>query len=81
MHAAPLTNKISRRIALRRVVVTGIGMVTPLGSGVDYNWSQITAGKSGISKITNFDVLQFVKNHLSDCPWVASGIQFGALDS
>ena len=41
---------------MRRVVVTGIGMVTPLGSGVDYNWSQITAGKSGISKITNFDV-------------------------
>jgi 3-oxoacyl-[acyl-carrier-protein] synthase II len=31
-------------------------MVTPLGSGVDHNWSEITAGKSGISKIENFDV-------------------------
>ena len=41
---------------MRRVVVTGLGMVTPLGSGVDHNWSQITAGKSGISKIENFDV-------------------------
>jgi 3-oxoacyl-[acyl-carrier-protein] synthase II len=41
---------------LRRVVVTGLGMVTPLGSGVDHNWSEITAGKSGISKIENFDV-------------------------
>ena len=45
---------------MRRVVVTGLGMVTPLGSGVDHNWSEITAGKSGISKIENFDVL----NHL-----------------
>ena len=41
---------------MRRVVVTGLGMVTPLGSGVDHNWSEITAGKSGISKIGNFDV-------------------------
>ena len=31
-------------------------MVTPLGSGVDHNWLEITAGKSGISKIENFDV-------------------------
>ena len=41
---------------MRRVVVTGIGMVTPLGSGVDHNWSQIIAGKSGISRIEGFDV-------------------------
>jgi len=41
---------------LRRVVVTGMGMVTPLGSGVDRNWSQIIGGKSGISRIENFDV-------------------------
>ncbi|MDB9891503.1 beta-ketoacyl-ACP synthase II [Alphaproteobacteria bacterium] len=41
---------------MRRVVVTGMGMVTPLGSGVDHNWSQIIAGKSGISRIERFDV-------------------------
>ena len=41
---------------MRRVVVTGMGMVTPLGSGVDHNWSQIIAGKSGISCIEGFDV-------------------------
>ena len=41
---------------MRRVVVTGMGMVTPLGVVVDHNWSQILAGKSGISRITNFQV-------------------------
>ena len=41
---------------MRRVVVTGMGMVTPLGSGVDHNWSQIIAGKSGIARIEHFDV-------------------------
>jgi len=39
----------------RRVVVTGLGMVTPLADGVDHNWSRLTAGESGIRKITSFD--------------------------
>ena len=41
---------------MRRVVVTGLGMVTPLGVGVDHNWSQIIAGQTGIGRITGFDV-------------------------
>jgi len=41
---------------VRRVVVTGLGMVTPLGVGVGLNWSRILAGKSGISRISNFEV-------------------------
>ena len=41
---------------MRRVVVTGLGMVTPLGVGVGHNWSQIIAGRTGISRITNFQV-------------------------
>lgn len=40
---------------MRRVVITGMGMVSPLGMGVDHNWASITAGKSGIRKIQNFD--------------------------
>lgn len=40
---------------MRRVVVTGMGMVSPLGMGVDHNWSEITAGKSGIKPIEHFD--------------------------
>lgn len=39
----------------RRVVVTGLGMVSPLGAGVDHNWSALTAGKSGLGQITHFD--------------------------
>lgn len=41
---------------MRRVVVTGMGMVTPLGVGVNRNWDSITAGKSGIRKIDEFDL-------------------------
>jgi 3-oxoacyl-[acyl-carrier-protein] synthase II len=39
----------------RRVVVTGLGLVTPLGIGVEETWSALVAGKSGIARITKFD--------------------------
>jgi 3-oxoacyl-[acyl-carrier-protein] synthase II len=39
----------------RRVVVTGLGLVTPLGIGVEETWSALVAGKSGITRITKFD--------------------------
>lgn len=42
-------------MALRRVVVTGLGMLTPLGVDVDSTWSGILAGKSGIRTIDAFD--------------------------
>ena len=41
---------------MRRVVVTGLGMLTPLGNGVDINWQRLISGKTGIKKISNFDV-------------------------
>ncbi len=41
---------------MRRVVITGMGMVSPLGVGVEHNWNSITNGKSGIKKIEHFDV-------------------------
>jgi 3-oxoacyl-[acyl-carrier-protein] synthase II len=39
----------------RRIVVTGLGLVTPLGTGVDKTWAAICAGQSGIGRITRFD--------------------------
>ncbi len=41
---------------MRRVVVTGLGMVTPLGCGVEATWANILAGKSGAKRIEHFDV-------------------------
>jgi 3-oxoacyl-[acyl-carrier-protein] synthase II len=41
---------------MRRVVVTGLGMVTPLGAGVESTWKQILASKSGAAKVEKFDV-------------------------
>lgn len=51
---------------MRRVVITGMGMVSPLGYGVEHNWNAITNGQSGIKKIEHFDV--------SDIPSQIAGI-------
>ncbi len=44
---------------MRRVVVTGLGCVSPVGTGTQKAWQSITAGKSGISTITRFDATDF----------------------
>ena len=41
---------------MKRVVVTGMGIVSPVGTGVDFAWKNILAGKSGVRKIEDFDV-------------------------
>ena len=43
------------RMSNRRVVITGTGLITALGTGVEKNWQAMLAGKSGVGPITRFD--------------------------
>ncbi len=44
---------------MRRVVITGIGVITPIGSGKDVFWKALLAGTSGVSTITSFDSAKY----------------------
>ena len=44
---------------MKRVVVTGIGLVTPLGCGTDINWKNLISGVSGAKKISKFDASNY----------------------
>jgi 3-oxoacyl-[acyl-carrier-protein] synthase II len=46
-------------LSKRRVVITGLGIVSPVGIGVEASWANIVAGKSGITRITKFDPSAF----------------------
>src|SRR5256886_1584953 len=46
---------MGKEIRKRRVVVTGLGLITPLGTGVEKTWSALCAGRSGVQRITRFD--------------------------
>ena len=53
---------------MRRVVVTGLGLVTPLACGVDETWSRLIAGKSGAGPITRFDPSNVVTQYACEIP-------------
>ncbi len=53
---------------MRRVVVTGMGMVTPLGDGVDINWRRLTAAESGIRAIQAFDTSDLATKIAGEVP-------------
>ncbi|UYQ92250.1 beta-ketoacyl-ACP synthase II [Chitinophaga horti] len=48
-----------RTVTLRRVVITGLGAITPLGNDVNTFWNNLKAGKSGAGPITRFDTTDF----------------------
>ncbi|MDP0928526.1 beta-ketoacyl-ACP synthase II [Paracoccus onubensis] len=54
---------------MRRVVVTGLGMVTPLASGVDATWERLLAGQSGAGPITRFDPSEVVTKYACEIPF------------
>ncbi|MEM6636105.1 MAG: beta-ketoacyl-ACP synthase II [Pseudomonadota bacterium] len=53
---------------MRRVVVTGLGMVTPLASGVEASWSRILAGQSAAGTITRFDASHLATTYACEIP-------------
>jgi 3-oxoacyl-[acyl-carrier-protein] synthase II len=53
---------------MRRVVVTGLGMVTPLACGVEETWSRLIAGESGAGPITRFDASTVVTQYACEIP-------------
>jgi 3-oxoacyl-[acyl-carrier-protein] synthase II len=55
---------------MRRVVVTGIGLVTPLGVGTEHSWKEILAGKSGAGNITAFDATDYACRVACEVPRV-----------
>ncbi len=55
---------------MRRVVVTGLGLVTPHGTGVEHCWSSILEGKSGIKPITGFDTEGYACTIAGEVPTV-----------
>ena len=72
----------------RRIVITGIGMVTPLGNDLESTWSALLAGKSGAAKIQSFDasgfptsiaceVKQFnIHEHIPKAKWLKQSVPF-----
>ncbi len=53
---------------MRRVVITGLGMVTPLACGVEATWARLVAGHSGAGPITRFDASQFATTYACEVP-------------
>lgn len=62
---------------LRRVVVTGMGIVSPLGVGVSKNWERLTAGQSGIRKVDRFDVSDMPSQIAGVVPYLSEGVSDG----
>ncbi|MFT6105366.1 MAG: 3-oxoacyl-[acyl-carrier-protein] synthase II, partial [Paracoccaceae bacterium] len=54
---------------MRRVVITGLGMVSPLACGVEDSWQRLLAGKSAAGPITRFDTTGYATNYACEIPF------------
>ena len=66
-HALPalmFLTELIETMELKRVVVTGLGAVTPVGNTPEETWTNLLAGKSGAAPITQFDTTNF-KTHFA----------------
>ena len=53
---------------MRRVVITGLGLVTPLADGVELTWQRLLEGRSGAGRITSFDPGHLVTDYACEVP-------------
>ena len=58
---------------MRRVVITGLGMVTPLASGVEATWARLVEGRSGAGPITRFDASRCATSYACEIPLEGEG--------
>lgn len=54
---------------MRRVVITGLGVISPLGRGIEHNWKRLLKGDSGISKIEDIDLKDIPVRIAGRVPW------------
>ncbi len=54
---------------MRRVVITGLGLITPLADGVEKSWERLLAGQSGAGPITRFDPEGFATTYACEVPY------------
>jgi 3-oxoacyl-[acyl-carrier-protein] synthase II len=69
--------KIGEAIVSRRVVITGLGAVTPVGNTVDQTWENLKAGRSGIAPITQFDASDLATKFAGEVKDFDAGALFG----
>ncbi len=60
---------------MRRVVITGLGLVSPLGCGVEVNWRRLIAGECGFKRVENFEVADLACQIAAQVPRTGEGVQ------
>jgi len=65
----------------KRVVITGLGCISPLGNNIPSMWSQLIAGKSGVGPVTTYDVSDFKTKIAAEVKGFDSVMMFGSKES